>query len=150
MAAIQKGTQLPRQSAYTGGTQRKRYDRPGFSQRSFDLDQLAKMLTAYQELGDKRQARCWSPTFYADGVTSRSNAGVAEIGALEFDLDRLPPDPGRLEGVCWIGHTTWSHTTVDATLARHGAARTAGAGYQLGRRLAARTSVPMSRVGPIL
>ena len=112
MAAIQKGTQLPRQSAYTGGTQRKRYDRPGFSQRSFDLDQLAKMLTAYQELGDKRQARCWSPTFYADGVTSRSNAGVAEIGALVFDLDRLPPDPGRLEGVCWIGHTTWSHTTL--------------------------------------
>jgi hypothetical protein len=23
---------------------------------------------------------------------------------------RVPPDPKRLEGVCWIGHTSWSHT----------------------------------------
>ena len=27
-----------------------------------------------------------------------------------FDCDRVPPDPERLAGVCWIGHTTWSHT----------------------------------------
>jgi len=26
-----------------------------------------------------------------------------------FDLDRIPPDPKRLAGVYWLGHTTWSH-----------------------------------------
>src|SRR5262249_42931545 len=56
------------------------------------------------------RARCWSPTLYADGMTSRSNAGVADVTALVFDLDRVPPDPSRLAHVCWIGHTTWSHT----------------------------------------
>jgi hypothetical protein len=47
-----------------------------------------------------------APTRYADGATSRQNAGVAEVSALIFDLDRVPPDPERLVGVCWIGHTT--------------------------------------------
>jgi hypothetical protein len=90
----------------------ERYDRPAVVQRSVDLDQLVKMLTTFRELADKRRARCWSPTLYADGMTSRSNAGIAEVSALVFDLDRVPPDPKRLEGVCWIGHTTWSHTTL--------------------------------------
>jgi hypothetical protein len=90
----------------------ERYDRPAVVQRSVDLDQLVKMLTTFRELTEKRRARCWSPTLYVDGMTSRSNAGVAEVSALVFDLDRVPPDPKRLEGVCWIGHTTWSHTTL--------------------------------------
>jgi hypothetical protein len=87
------------------------YNRPAVEQRHVELDQLVTMLTTVRELGDKRQARCWSPTLYADGMTSRANAGVAEVSALVFDLDRVPPDPKRLEGVCWIGHMTWSHTS---------------------------------------
>jgi hypothetical protein len=88
------------------------YNRPTVEQRMVGLDQLVTMLTTVRELGDKRQARCWSPTLYADDVTSRSNAGVAEVSALVFDCDRVAPDPQRLDGVCWIGHTTWSHTTA--------------------------------------
>src|SRR5712691_4929695 len=53
---------------------------------------------------------CWSPTRYADGATSRGNAGVLEVSALVFDLDRVPPDPERLAGVYWLGHTTYRHT----------------------------------------
>jgi hypothetical protein len=54
--------------------------------------------------------RCWSPTRYANGASSRGNAGVAEVSALVFDCDRVAPDPQRLSGVFWLGHTTWSHT----------------------------------------
>jgi hypothetical protein len=64
----------------------------------------------FEILDDKRCSRCWSPTRYADGATSHGNAGVAGVSALVFDLDRGPPDPKRLAGVCWIGQTTWSHT----------------------------------------
>jgi hypothetical protein len=42
-------------------------------------------------------------------MTSRSNAGVAAVTLLVFDLDRVPPDHERLKRVCWIGHTTWSN-----------------------------------------
>src|ERR1051326_5546877 len=35
--------------------------------------------------------------------------GVAEVSALVFDLDCVPPDEHKLAEVCWIGHTTWSH-----------------------------------------
>jgi hypothetical protein len=37
---------------------------------------------------------------------------VLEVSALVFDLDRVPPDPERLAGVYWLGHTTWSHTPL--------------------------------------
>ena len=88
----------------------ERYDRPAVQARALGLDDLRALLATSSELADKRQARCWSPTRYADGMTSRSNAGVSSVTCLVFDLDRMPPDPKRLEGVCWIGHTTWSHT----------------------------------------
>jgi HNH endonuclease len=87
-----------------------RYDRPDVEQRTVSLEDLGAMLTTFHELADKRRARCWSPTLYADGMTSRSNAGVAEVSALVFDLDRVPPELSRLAHIYWIGHTTWSHT----------------------------------------
>ncbi len=71
-----------------------------------------QMLSRFEVLSDKRRGRCWSPTHYADGVTSRGNAGVIEVSALVFDLHRVPPDPRRLAGVHWISHTTWSHTPL--------------------------------------
>jgi hypothetical protein len=74
------------------------------------LDELVTMLTTFEVLKDKRRGRCWSPTKYADGVTSRGNAGVESVSCLVFDCDRVPPDEERLAGVYWIGHTTWSHT----------------------------------------
>jgi hypothetical protein len=87
----------------------KRCDRPTVEQRTVSVDELVTMLNTVDALGDKRQARGWSPTRYADGHTSRSNAGVASVTCLVFDCDRVPLDPERLAGVCWIGHTTWSH-----------------------------------------
>ncbi len=87
-------------------------DRPTVQAKSLTLDELVSMLTRFEVLGDKRGGRCWSPTRYADSATSRGNAGVLEVSALVFDLDRVPPDPKRLEGVCWLGHTTWSHTSL--------------------------------------
>jgi hypothetical protein len=89
----------------------ERYDRPAVTQHTVSLDELAAMLTTHERVADKKRARCWSPTLYADGTTSRSNAGVAEVSALVFDLDRVPPDEHKLAEVCWIGHTTWSHTS---------------------------------------
>jgi len=86
------------------------YDRPAVEQRTVSLEDLVDLLTTFDELADKRQARCWSPTLYAEGATSRANAGVASVSALVFDMDKVPPDPERLAGVYWIGHTTWSHT----------------------------------------
>src|SRR5579859_5845750 len=85
-------------------------DRPGVEQRTVSLDELRHLLSRFEVLADKRRGRCWSPTRYADGATTRANAGVAEVSALVFDLDRVPPDPERLAGVYWLGHTTWSHT----------------------------------------
>jgi hypothetical protein len=78
-------------------------------QRTLTLEELAVMLSRFEILTDKRRSRCWSPTLYAAGATTRGNAGVEAVSALVFDMDRVPPDPARLEGVCWIGHTTWSH-----------------------------------------
>jgi len=43
---------------------------------------------------------------YAEGHTSRANAGVASVSALVFDMDKVPPDSERLAGVCWMDHTT--------------------------------------------
>ena len=40
---------------------------------------------------------------------SRNNAGVHSVSCLVFDCDRVPPDPERLAGGCWIGHTTYQH-----------------------------------------
>jgi hypothetical protein len=84
-------------------------DRPRVQPRQLELDELVELLTRFEILADKRRGRCWSPTLYADGATTRSNAGVVSVSALVFDLDRVPPDPKRLAGVCWIAHTTWSH-----------------------------------------
>ncbi|MBV9322865.1 MAG: HNH endonuclease [Chloroflexi bacterium] len=86
-----------------------RIDRPQVSARTVSLGELVRMLNRFEVLDDKRFGRCWSPTKYADGATSRGNAGVEAVSALVFDCDRVLPDPKRLEGVYWIGHTTWSH-----------------------------------------
>ena len=85
-------------------------DRPALEQRTVSLDELRQLLSRFEMLADKRRGRCWSPTRYADGATSRGNAGVLEVSALVFDLDRVPPNPERLADCCWLGHTTWSHT----------------------------------------
>jgi HNH endonuclease len=84
-------------------------DRPRVQPRVVDLDELVQLLIRFEVLPDKRRGCCWSPTLYADSATTRGNAGVVSVSALVFDLDRVPPDPKRLEGVCWIAHTTWSH-----------------------------------------
>jgi hypothetical protein len=84
-------------------------DRPRVQPRVLALDELVQLLTRFEILADKRRGRCWSPTLYADGALTRGNAGVVSVSALVFDLDRVPPDAKRLDGVCWIAHTTWSH-----------------------------------------
>jgi len=85
------------------------YNQPNVEQRMVNLEDMVDLLTTFHELANKRLARCWSPTLYAEGHTSRANAGVASVSALVFDMDKVPPDPERLAGVYWIGHTTWSH-----------------------------------------
>src|SRR5919202_2938438 len=85
-------------------------DQPAVQPRTLSLDELADMLGRFEVLANKRRGRCWSPTRYADGATSRNNAGVHSVSCLVFDCDRVPPDPDRLTGVCWIGHTTYQHT----------------------------------------
>jgi hypothetical protein len=87
-------------------------DRPAVEQKAVGLDELRQMLSRFEVLDDKRRGRCWSPTRYAAGMTSRSNAGVAAVSCLVFDCDRVPPDAERLAGVDWLGHTTWSHTAL--------------------------------------
>ena len=84
-------------------------DRPAVDQRTVSLDELRWLLSHFQVLQDKRRGRCWSPTKYADGATSRGNAGVELVSCLVFDLDRVPPDKHKLADVYWLGHTTWSH-----------------------------------------
>jgi hypothetical protein len=85
-------------------------DRPRVQPKTLALDELVTLLNRFEVLRDKRRGRCWSPTAYAAGQSTRGNAGVEAVSCLVFDLDRVPPDPKRLEGVYWIGHTTWSHT----------------------------------------
>jgi hypothetical protein len=85
-------------------------DRTAVEQKVVSLDELRQLLSRFEVLTDKRRGRCWSPTRYVDGMTSRGNAGVVEVSALVFDLDRVPPDAERLAGVYWLGHTTHSHT----------------------------------------
>jgi hypothetical protein len=85
------------------------YDQPTIEPKTVSLDQLVGLLTTFEVLDDKYAGRCWSPARYVDGVGSRSNAGVSEVSALVFDLDRVPPDNWRLGDVCRINHTTWSH-----------------------------------------
>jgi hypothetical protein len=84
--------------------------RPAVQQRMVSLDELVQLLGRFEVLNDKHRGRCWSPTLYGRGATSRGNAGVEAVSCLVFDCDRVPPDLKRLEGVYWIGHTTWSHT----------------------------------------
>ena len=74
-------------------------DRPAVEQKTVSLDGLRQMLSRFEVLADKRRGRCWSPTRYADGATSRGNTGVREVSALVFECDRVPPDPERLAGV---------------------------------------------------
>jgi hypothetical protein len=88
----------------------ERFDRPQVQARTLSLAELAAMLSHFHELPDKQQAQCWSPTRYVDGATSRHNDGVHSVSCLVFDCDRVPPDPDRLAGVYWIGHTTYQHT----------------------------------------
>jgi len=85
-------------------------DRTAVEQKTVSLDELRQLLNKFEVLADKRRGRCWSPTRYAAGASSRGNAGVEAVSMLVFDLDRVPPDPERLAGVHWLGHTTWSHT----------------------------------------
>lgn len=84
-------------------------DRPAVRPKIVSLDELVELLGKFDVLEHKRNGRCWSPTRYIDGATSRRNAGVVSISCLVFDLDRVPPDHQRLRDVCWIAHTTWSH-----------------------------------------
>jgi hypothetical protein len=87
-------------------------DRPAVDQRTVSLDELRQLLGRFEVLQDKRRGRCWSPTKYADGASSRGNAGVEAVSCLVFDCDRVPPDEERLADVCWLGHTTHSHTPL--------------------------------------
>ena len=84
--------------------------RPAVEQRIVSLDELRTMLNTFEVLKDKRRGRCWSPTQYADGATTRGNAGVELVSCLVFDCDRTAPDLERLGSVYWLGHTTHSHT----------------------------------------
>jgi hypothetical protein len=85
-------------------------DRTTVQPKRLSLAELATLLSRFEVLQDKRRGRCWSPTAYVAGHTTRGNAGVESVSCLVFDCDRVPPDPKRLEGVYWLGHTTWSHT----------------------------------------
>jgi hypothetical protein len=84
-------------------------DRPAVEPRTVSLDELVDLLSTFDVLDDKRHGRCWSPTRYADGATSRGNAGVEAVSCLVFDCDRVEPDWGRLEGYWYLGHTTYQH-----------------------------------------
>jgi len=75
-----------------------RYDRPAVEPKTVSLEDLIAMLTTSCELADKRQARCWSPTLYADGHTSRANAGVASVSNHPDQWQALRADPERLAG----------------------------------------------------
>ena len=125
-------------------------DRPAVEQKTVSLDELRQLLSRFEVLADKRRGRCWSPTRYADGASSRGNAGVLEVSALVFDMDRVPPDPERLAGVYWLGHTTWSHTPRSAALACGHPVDGSSASHALARRLAARTCSAVPRSGPVL
>jgi hypothetical protein len=122
-------------------------DRTTFDSRSLSLAELRQMLSRFEVLADKRRGRCWSPTEYAPGHTTRSNAGVAAVSALVFDCDRVPLDAERLAGVYWLGHTTWSHTPTGTALARGHSVVDVSASCTLARCLAARTcsAVPRGR-----
>jgi HNH endonuclease len=85
-------------------------DRPAVQPRAVSLDELTQLLGRFEVLADKRQARCWSPTRYADDATSRGNAGVEAVSCLVFDCDRVEPDWARLEGYWYLAHTTYQHT----------------------------------------
>ncbi|MBV9327471.1 MAG: HNH endonuclease [Chloroflexi bacterium] len=85
-------------------------DRPAVEQRTVGLDELSRLLTTFTELADKRQARCWAPTRYADGVSTRGNDGVEAVTCLVFDCDRVEPDWARLEAYWYLAHTTYQHT----------------------------------------
>src|SRR5437667_448381 len=68
-------------------------DRTAIAARSLSLNELRQMLIRFEVLDHKRRGRCWSPTAYTDGATSRGNAGVEAVSVLVFDLDRVPADP---------------------------------------------------------
>jgi hypothetical protein len=85
-------------------------DQTTVQSKMLSLEDLAAMLGRFEVLADKRRGRCWSPTEYRPGRTTRSNAGVSAVSALVFDCDRVAPDAERLASVYWLGHTTWSHT----------------------------------------
>jgi hypothetical protein len=84
-------------------------DRPAVERRTVTLGELQQLLSRFEVLKDKRAGYCWSPTDYASSAISRGDAGVVAVSCLVFDLDRVPPDPQRLDGVHWMAHTTWSH-----------------------------------------
>jgi hypothetical protein len=85
-------------------------DRPAVEQRTASLVELSRLLTTFKELSDKRLARCWAPTRYADGATTRRNDGVESVSCLVFDCDRIEPDWARLEPYWYLAHTTYQHT----------------------------------------
>jgi hypothetical protein len=85
-------------------------DRPAVEQRTLSLEDLLDLLSTFDELNDKRRGRCWSPTQYAAGATSRNNAGVEAVSCLVFDCDRIEPDWARLERCWYVAHTTYQHT----------------------------------------
>ena len=90
----------------------ERITNPTVLPKTVTIDELTTILTRFEVLPDKHLGQCWSPTKYAGGAKTRGNAGVEEVSCLVFDCDRVGPDPKRLKGIYWIGHTTHSHTTV--------------------------------------
>jgi hypothetical protein len=85
-------------------------DRPALQRRTVAQGDLVDLLTTFDILDDKRQGRCWSPTRYADGATSRGNAGVEAVSCLVFDCDRVEPNWARLGPYQYVAHTTYQHT----------------------------------------
>jgi hypothetical protein len=115
---LTKGDNLKRRAAPRQASASARFsvalfegiNRPTLVARTLSLDELTALLGEFRVLEDKHLGACWSPTRYIDGVSMRANSGVQSISCLVFDLDRVPPDEARLTDICWIAHTTWSHT----------------------------------------
>jgi putative DNA primase/helicase len=73
--------------------------------------QWVERLTRYDTRHEKNGPG-WSPTLYREKAR-RGKKGVELVTALALDFDHCAPPRDRLEGLAWIGHTTFSHTDDD-------------------------------------
>lgn len=87
---------------YTGGIS----DMPSSPPRLPRVAHLLRFDAGLTSPGGKKFCVGWPTTSLR---SPRGNAGVSSVTCLVFDLDRVPPDPNRLQRVCWIGHRTCSH-----------------------------------------